>query len=55
MGIGKTTTGLRALPGHIEAARAAGVPHRVAWLVPTHKLGSETQAEMEKLGLRCAV
>lgn len=55
VGIGKSTAGRRVLPDHIAAAKAAGVPHRVAWLVPTHKLGSETQAEMEKLGLNVAV
>lgn len=55
VGAGKTTTTRNALPAFIAAAKAAGQPHRVLWLVPTHKLGNETLAAMERIGINAAV
>lgn len=51
VGVGKTTTACKALPGFIKSAKAAGQPHRVLWLVPTHKLGRETLKTMRLLGI----
>jgi len=55
VGTGKSTTARNALPAFIEAAKAAGQPHRVLWLVPTHKLGNETLVAMQRLGINAAV
>ena len=55
VGAGKSRTTREALAGFIAKAKAAGVPHRVLWLVPTHKLGNETLEEMRQIGLRVAV
>ena len=55
VGTGKTTATLAALPAFIAAAKAAGQPHRVVWLVPTHKLGNETLEAMLQLGISAAV
>lgn len=66
VGLGKTMTTREALPGFIKAAKGkdrsfeeivmqGALHHRVLWLVPTHKLGNETLAEMQKLGLNVAV
>lgn len=66
VGVGKSTQAREALPAFISAARGDGqdfeqsvmegrAPHRVLWLVPTHKLGNETLAEMARLELKAAV
>jgi hypothetical protein len=55
VGTGKSTTARAALPGFIAAAKAAGLPHRVLWLVPTLKLADECLAEMRRLGINAAV
>ena len=55
VGTGKSTAARNALPAFIEAAKAAGQPHRVLWLVPTHKLGNETLIAMQRLGINAAV
>jgi len=66
VGGGKSRATREALSGFITAAKGEDrsaedrilngqMPHRVLWLVPTHKLGNETLAEMETLGLNVAV
>ncbi len=55
VGTGKSTAARRALPEFIAAAKAMGKPHRVLWLVPTHKLGSETLEEMQQLGINAVI
>jgi hypothetical protein len=57
VGVGKSKAAREAMAGFIAAARAAegDLPHRVLWLVPTHRLGNETLAAMEDLGLSVAV
>ena len=55
VGAGKSRATREALAGFIGQAKAAGLPHRVLWLVPTHKLGNETLQEMRQIGLRVAV
>ena len=55
VGAGKSRTTREALAGFIAKAKLTGVPHRVLWLVPTHKLGNETLEEMRQIGLRVAV
>jgi putative DNA primase/helicase len=51
---GKTTITCGELPGFIAEAKAAGRPHRVLFLVPTHKLGGEVNARLASLGLHVA-
>ena len=55
VGTGKTKVGADELQGFIAAARGAGRPHRILWLVETHKLGSEALARMQALGINVAV
>jgi hypothetical protein len=66
VGVGKSKAAREAMTGFIEAAREAdrtfeekvmegSMPHRVLWLVPTHKLGNEALAAMQDLGLSVAV
>jgi hypothetical protein len=66
VGLGKSTAVREALPGFIEAARGEGrtfedevlqgaLPRRVLWFVPTHKLGNESLAAMQSLGLNVAI
>lgn len=56
VGVGKSRAVREAIPAYIEAARAKEtIRHRILWLVPTHKLGNETLALMEGLGLSVAV
>ena len=55
VGTGKSTAARAALPAFIEAAKAAGHAHRVLWLVPTHRLGDESLAEMRRLGINAVV
>jgi len=55
VGVGKSTAAREAIAGYIAAMREADRPHRVLWLVPTHKLGNETLAAMGELGLSVAV
>jgi hypothetical protein len=40
--------------GFVAETKAQGLPHRVLFLVPTHKLGGEVQARLARLGLRVA-
>jgi len=66
VGGGKSRATREALAGFITAAKGEDsgaedrilngrMPHRVLWLVPTHKLGNETLGEMQTLGLNVAV
>ncbi len=55
VGAGKTTATRNALLTFIETAKAAGQPHRILWLVPTHKLGNETLVAMQRLGINAAI
>ena len=55
VGTGKTRITREALGDFIASAKASSRPHRVLWLVPTHKLGDETFIEMKRLGLAVAV
>ena len=57
VGVGKSRIAQEALAAFIHAARSRGAnfPHRVLWLVPTHKLSSEALLKMEQLGLSVAV
>ena len=55
VGTGKSSETRKALPAFIKAAKAAGQPHRILWLVPTHKLGGETLEAMLALGINAAV
>jgi hypothetical protein len=55
VGVGKTKITREDLVGFIQAAKDGKLPHRVLWLVPTHKLGNETLAAMQLLGLNVAV
>lgn len=50
-GIGKSTIARAALPRWIADAKLENRPHRVLWLVPTHKLGSESLQEMIDIGM----
>jgi hypothetical protein len=53
-GIGKSMEARAALLAWIDEARAEGRPCRVLWLVPTHKLGGESLADMAALMMRAA-
>ena len=55
LGAGKSMTAREALPLFIARLKAAGLPHRVLWTVPTHRLGGEALEKMDTLGLRVAV
>ncbi|HEX2939587.1 MAG TPA: hypothetical protein VHO91_00975, partial [Rhodopila sp.] len=55
VGVGKSRTSREALPRFIAQAKARNLPHRVLWLVPTHRLGNEALTAIEQLGLRVAV
>ena len=55
VGTGKSSAARSVLPDFIATAKTAHLPHRVLWLLPTHKLGNETLAAMEALGLTVAV
>ena len=55
VGTGKSTATRAPLPAFVQAAKAAELPHRALWLVPTHKLGAESLAEMQRLGINAAV
>src|SRR6476646_7834582 len=52
LGAGKSMTAREALPLFIARLKAAGLPHRVLWTVPTHRLGGEALEKMDTLGLR---
>jgi hypothetical protein len=54
VGVGKSKAGREALAAFMTAARGS-IPHRILWLVPTHKLGNEALTAMEMLGLSVAV
>ena len=51
---GKTSITCAELPGFIADAKARGLPDRVLFLVPTHKLGSEILGILDGLGLDAA-
>ena len=60
VGVGKSRTAREALAGYIAEAKGSDceqdtAPHRVLWLVPTHKLSAETLTAMGNLGLKVAV
>ena len=62
VGIGKTTAARQAIAKFITTAKAVGrasgegvLPHRVLWLVPTHRLSAETLAAMDDLAVKAAV
>ena len=55
VGTGKTTITMAELPRFIAAAKDAGRPYRIIWAVPTHKLGNDTLAQMQALGINAAV
>jgi hypothetical protein len=66
VGVGKSKAAREAIGGFIAAARGAdrsyddkvmegALPHRVLWLVPTHRLGNEALTAMADLGLSVAV
>lgn len=54
-GAGKSYATRAALAAFISAAKAAKQPHRVLWLVPTHKLGNEALEDMRQLGINAAI
>jgi hypothetical protein len=54
VGVGKSKAGREALAAFMTAARGS-IPHRILWLVQTHKLGNEALTAMEMLGLSVAV
>ena len=51
---GKTSITCAALPDFIAEAKARGLPDRVLFLVPTHKLGGEILAILDDFGLDAA-
>ena len=51
----KTSITLTALAGWIERRKAAHRPHRLAMLVPTHKLAKQIEADARRLGINAAV
>lgn len=66
VGVGKSKGAREAMAGFITAVQGAdrsyeekvmegALPHRVLWLVPTHRLGNEALTAMEDLGLSVAV
>ncbi|MGA7408033.1 MAG: hypothetical protein WBW67_25125, partial [Pseudolabrys sp.] len=55
LGSGKSSLARAALPQFIAELKAAELPHRVLWTVPTHRLGGEAMGAMAELGLRVAV
>ena len=55
LGSGKSSLARAALPQFIAELKAAELPHRVLWTVPTHRLGGEAEEAMSELGLCVAV
>lgn len=55
LGAGKSTTARHGLVSWIPQQQAAERPHRVLWLIPTHKLGNEAAEDFAALGLHAAV
>jgi hypothetical protein len=55
VGIGKTKTAQDCISDYIKNAKQAGVPHRVLWLVPSHKLSKDTCADFVRLDVSVEV
>jgi len=55
VGTGKTTVTRAEVPSFLATSKAAGQPHRLLWLVPTHKLASETLDGMRDLGISAEI
>ena len=53
--LGKTTTVRRVLIDHVREAKAAGLPHRVKYVVPHHRLSTEIVQDMTADGIKGAV
>lgn len=55
VGIGKTKTAQDCIADYIKNAQQANIPHRVLWLVPTHKLSKDTCDDFINLGVSVEV
>ncbi|HME26317.1 MAG TPA: hypothetical protein VKI44_34160 [Acetobacteraceae bacterium] len=55
LGLGKSRFARVRLGYFIEHAKTEGRPHRILWMVPIHRLGNESAADMRDLGLHVAV
>jgi hypothetical protein len=54
-GSGKSSITRDELVPFIAAMKAAGLPHRVLWLVPHHRLSNEAADAMHSLGINAAI
>lgn len=54
VGVGKTHTTIRALKDFIDRMKDLGLPYRVLYLVPTHRLGSEILESFVSAGIDAA-
>lgn len=54
VGVGKTHTTMHALKGFIDRMKELGLPHRVLYFVPTHRLGSEILENFVRSGINAA-
>ena len=54
-GLGKTQETMREVAKRVATMKAAGLPHRVLWLVPNHKLAGQTLERMADQQIDVAV